>query len=72
LQMFRYVTDAEAAAEKGRHEEELQKVADRRQKAAAPAPADKPTEISPKDAPDSPGATAAPAKGENVPSKPQN
>jgi len=43
MQMFRYVTDAEAAAEKAKHEEELQKAADRRQKAAAPAPADKPS-----------------------------
>ena len=49
LQMFRYVTDAQAAAEKQKREEELQKSADRRQKAAAPAPADKPA------------ATAAPA-----------
>jgi DNA-binding beta-propeller fold protein YncE len=38
LQMFRYVTDSEAAAEKARHEEELQKAADRRQKAAAQTP----------------------------------
>lgn len=40
LQMFRYVTDAEAAAEKTQHEEELEKAAERRQKAAAPAPSD--------------------------------
>lgn len=44
LQVFQYVTDSEAAAEKARHDEELQKAADRRQKAAAPAPADKPAE----------------------------
>lgn len=41
LQMFRYVTDSEAAAEKTKREEELQKAAERRQKAAAPAPSDK-------------------------------
>jgi len=44
LQMFRYVTDAEAATEKTRHEEELQKAADRRRKAAAPAPPETPAE----------------------------
>jgi len=38
LQVFRYVTDAEAAAEKQKKDEELQKAAERRQKAAAPAP----------------------------------
>jgi DNA-binding beta-propeller fold protein YncE len=37
LQEFRYVTDAEAAAEKTKREEELQKAAERRQQAAAPA-----------------------------------
>ena len=47
VQMFRYVTDAEAATEKTRHEEELQKAADRRRKAAAPAPPEKPAEASP-------------------------
>ncbi len=52
MQMFRYVTDAEAATEKTRREEELQKAADRRQKAAAPAPTEKPAEASPqKDSP---------------------
>jgi sugar lactone lactonase YvrE len=39
LQMFQYVSDAEATAEKAKHDEELQKAAERRQKAAAPAPA---------------------------------
>jgi hypothetical protein len=42
LQVFRYVTDAEAAAEKVKRDEELQKAAERRQKAAAPAPESKP------------------------------
>jgi sugar lactone lactonase YvrE len=48
LQMFRYVTDAEAAEEKTRREEELQKAAERRQKAAAQAP----TDATPKKTPD--------------------
>jgi hypothetical protein len=47
MQMFRYVTDAEAAAEKAQREDQLQKAADRRQKAAAPAPTDKPAQVSP-------------------------
>jgi len=38
LQMFQYVSDSEAAAEKVKHDEELQKAAERRQKAAAPTP----------------------------------
>jgi hypothetical protein len=43
LQMFRYVTDAEAAAEKSKHEDDLKQAAERRQKAAsAPAKADTP------------------------------
>ena len=41
LQVFRYVTDSEAAAEKTKHEEELQKAADRRQKASSAAPDNK-------------------------------
>jgi DNA-binding beta-propeller fold protein YncE len=63
LQMFRYVTDAEAAAEKTQHEEELQKAADRRQKAAAPATPDKPAEAFPQKAPD------APAQKDSAPPK---
>jgi DNA-binding beta-propeller fold protein YncE len=59
MQMFRYVTDAEAAAEKAKHDEELQKAADRRQKAAAPAPTDKLTEPAPQKGPDA----SAPANG---------
>lgn len=64
VQMFKYVTDAEAAAEKARKDEELQKAADKRQKATAPAvqqaPAtgDKPADASaPKDTakPNAPG-----------------
>ena len=45
LQEFRYVTDAEAAAEKTKREEELQQAAERRQQAAAPASA--PAQASP-------------------------
>jgi DNA-binding beta-propeller fold protein YncE len=71
MQMFRYVTDAEAAVEKTRHEEELKKAADRRQKAAAPAPADKPTGVTPSKVPNSPGGTIAPNKSDTAPSKPQ-
>jgi DNA-binding beta-propeller fold protein YncE len=51
LQVFRYVTDAEAAAEKTKRDEELQKAADRRQKAAT-TPPDKPKEATPTKAPD--------------------
>jgi hypothetical protein len=48
LQVFRYVTDSQAAAEKEKHDEELQKAAERRQKAAAPAPpANKPADAAP-------------------------
>jgi DNA-binding beta-propeller fold protein YncE len=36
LQVFRYVTDTEAEADKAKHEEELQKSADRRGKATTP------------------------------------
>ncbi len=52
MQMFHYVNDAEAAAEKAKRDEELQKAADRRQKAAAPAPADTPAAPAPQKAPD--------------------
>ncbi len=63
LQMFRYVSDAEAAAEKARREEELQKAADRRQKAASQAPAAKPAAAPPQAAPDAPAPKdAAPPK----------
>lgn len=44
LQIFRYVTDAEAAETKRKKEEELQKAAERRQKAAAPAPDSRPAD----------------------------
>lgn len=38
LQVFRYVTDAEAASEKAKRDEELQKAAERRQKASGVTP----------------------------------
>ncbi len=42
LQMFQYVSDVAAAAEKQKHDQDLQKAADRRKKSAAPSPAEKP------------------------------
>jgi len=72
MQMFRYVTDADAAAEKTKRDEELQKAADRRQKAAAPPPANKPAEVPAQKAPDSPSLTTAPAAGDSAPAKPSN
>jgi sugar lactone lactonase YvrE len=56
LQVFRYVTDVQAADEKAKKQEELQKAADRRQKAAA-QPQTKPAETTPQKTPD-----AAPQK----------
>ena len=47
MQVFRYVTDSEAAAEKTKQDDELQKAAERRQKAAAPT---SPTELPSKNA----------------------
>jgi len=41
LQVFRYITDAEAAEAKANHEKELQKAAERRQKAASATPENK-------------------------------
>jgi DNA-binding beta-propeller fold protein YncE len=72
LQMFQYVTDAEGAAEKTKREDELRKAADRRQKAAAPAPSDKPAVASPQKTSDTPGSSAAPTPGNSAPPKPQN
>ncbi|MGB6688761.1 MAG: 6-bladed beta-propeller [Terracidiphilus sp.] len=66
LQEFRYVTDAEAAAERARREGELKKAADRRQKAATAAPEDKPAEAAPRKAPDSPNPKAPPAPGDGT------
>jgi len=54
LQEFRYVDDAGAAAEKTRREEELQKAAERRQKASTQALPDKPTGASIVRSPDAP------------------
>jgi DNA-binding beta-propeller fold protein YncE len=51
VQEFRYVTDAEAEAEKLRREAELQKKADERRKTATP-PTAKPADTSPQQTPD--------------------
>ncbi len=61
LQMFRYVTDAEAEAEKIRQEEERKNAADRRRNAAASGP---PAEAPAQKAPD------APAQKDATPPKP--
>jgi hypothetical protein len=62
LQEFRYVTDAEAAAEKTKHDEELQKSGAQRQKAGGQAPAKNPADASPQGA-----ASAAAPKGSATP-----
>jgi len=51
LQEFRYVTDAEADAEKTKHEEDQTKPRDQRQKAAEGSPSKKPQDGSPQQAP---------------------
>jgi hypothetical protein len=60
VQMFQYVTDAEAEVAKKKKEEELQKAADRRQKAAGGAPADAPAAKTP--AATAPAAAKPPAQ----------
>ena len=71
LQAFQYVSDAEAAAEKTRREEDLQKAAERRLKAAAPAP-DKPAGTTQQKAPSviAPQATTAPKAADAPSAKP--
>lgn len=73
LQVFHYVSDAEAAAEKTKKEEELQKAADRRQKAAATAPPETPAgNTPPKNAPQ-PDSKPAPAPSDTArPNSPGN
>jgi len=61
VQEFRYVTDAEATAEKAKQAEDLQKAADQRQKAPAPAPAEAPAPPSPQKARDTPVPAPVPA-----------
>jgi sRNA-binding protein len=58
LQEFRYVTDAEAAAEKAKRDEELQKAAEQHKKAGEPA---KPTDAAPQSAPSAPAPNASTA-----------
>jgi DNA-binding beta-propeller fold protein YncE len=52
LQMFQYVSDADAAAAKAKHDEELQKAAERRSKGGAAPAAAKPAAPAPEKAPD--------------------
>jgi DNA-binding beta-propeller fold protein YncE len=60
LQIFRYVTDSEAAAEKQKKDEELQKAADKHQKVAGKPAAEKPADATPQTAPaTTPAATPA-------------
>lgn len=66
LQEFHYVTDAEAAAEKEKQDEQLRKAADQRKKGSAPAQPDKPAQASPKTTPDAPVPTAAPTQGDST------
>jgi DNA-binding beta-propeller fold protein YncE len=61
MQMFRYVTDAEAATEKARREGELQKAADQRRNAAG-TPAETPAQAAPQKTPEAPAQKEAPAK----------
>lgn len=61
MQEFRYVTDAEAATEKAKHDEELEKAAAERRKAAAAASPATPATVSPQKAPDAPAGSTAPA-----------
>jgi len=72
LQMFHYVTDEEATAEKAKHDEVLQKAAERRHKAAAPAPSEKPADASPEKPAAAPDQKAAPDdKATTAPKPPQ-
>lgn len=57
LQVFRYVSDGEAAVEQAKRDQELQKAAERRQKAAAEASAGEPAGASQQSAPTAPAPT---------------
>jgi sugar lactone lactonase YvrE len=52
MQEFHYVTDAEAAAEKAKHDEELKAAAEQRQRASGQAPATKPAVAPPQATPE--------------------
>jgi DNA-binding beta-propeller fold protein YncE len=69
MQEFQYVSDADAAAEKARHDEELQKAADARQKAAAPTAPGKPAEPSPQEPQNTPAPQPAPNHQDSAPPK---
>jgi hypothetical protein len=58
--MFQYVSDVDAAAEKQKHDQELQKAADRRRKSAVPAAAEKPAPAAQPGEGSGPKANAAP------------
>ncbi|UWZ85415.1 SMP-30/gluconolactonase/LRE family protein [Occallatibacter riparius] len=60
LQMFRYVTDTEAAAEKAKHEEDQQKGSQHHQKAAPASPAKPDTTAAEKPAAPAPATPSAP------------
>jgi DNA-binding beta-propeller fold protein YncE len=72
VQVFRYVTDDEAAVEKAKHDEDAKKAADKRQKGAAPAPADKAAEAPGQKAPAPPVPIAVPDAGNSAPPKASN
>ena len=72
LQVFRYVTDEDAAAEKAKHDEEAKKAADRHQKGATAAPADKAAVTSGQKAPAPPAPNAVPGAVNNAPPKAPN
>jgi DNA-binding beta-propeller fold protein YncE len=69
LQVFRYVTDAQAAELKAKQEEERQKVADRRQKAAA-QPDAKPANSAPQKPADASSPAKPPEKSSAQPNAP--
>ena len=77
LQEFQYVTDAQAATEKAKHDEELAQAAQKRQKAGGAAAAkgttpEKAPEAAPQKAPEAAAPTAAPATKDTAPAKPQS
>jgi DNA-binding beta-propeller fold protein YncE len=72
LQVFRYVTDDEAAIEKAKHDEETKKAADRHQKGATTAPADKAAVPSGQNAPVPAAPNAAPTPANSAAPKAPN
>jgi DNA-binding beta-propeller fold protein YncE len=66
MQEFLYVTDAEATAEKAKHEEELEKAAEQHRKAASQTPPVKLRDASPQNAPETAAPKAEPAQQNSV------